>query len=109
VLVSASRRNRLLLGELHLRRRIVEKSAIARRNRQYAGRARYPDLSEQIWAVLFCTLNRLLSPPLCDLSVISGKQDVRNFPAVKFGRPRVLRRFKQTTGETIISSGLVMT
>jgi hypothetical protein len=41
--------------------------------------------------------------------MISGKQNVRDVPASKLRWARVLWRFKQTTDETVISSGLLMT
>ena len=52
---------------------IVEKSAIAKRNRQHAGRVRYPDSFEQIRAVFPRAPQRFFLSPLFDLRVISGK------------------------------------
>jgi hypothetical protein len=59
-------------------------------------------LPQQIRAILFGPLERLLFSPLRDLGVISRKQDFRNFPATKFSRSRILRRFEQTGTEGIV-------
>ena len=56
----------------------------------------------QIRAIFLRARERLLFSPLRDLGVISGKQDFRNFPATKFSRSRILRRFEQTGSEGIV-------
>ena len=49
---------------------------------------------QQIRAVLPRSLDRLLSSPPLDFGMISGKQDIGDFPAAKLRRARVLRRFQ---------------
>src|SRR6266513_3072653 len=53
--------------------------------------------AKQIRAILPRTLDCLFSAPLCDLSVISRKQNLRDFPAAKFCWTRVLRCFEPQT------------
>src|SRR6266516_1197174 len=67
--------------------------------------------AKQIRAIFACALNRLFFAPLHDLCVISGKQNLRNFPATKLGRPRVLRgfQFRAFVAEAIVCSGSVLT
>lgn len=65
-------------------------------------------LPQQIRAILACALDCLFSAPPCNLCVISGKQNVWNFPIAKLCRPRVLRRFKESAAETIVRRGLLV-
>jgi hypothetical protein len=41
--------------------------------------------------------------------VVSGKENIWNFPAADLGWPGVLRRFEQTPGEAVIYSPLPVT
>src|SRR5439155_1955371 len=67
-------------------------------------------LPQQIRAILFCAFERLRFSPPCDLCMISGKQNLRDLPAAKFGWPRVLRSFESRSfeTETIIRGRLLM-
>lgn len=50
--------------------------------------------AQQIGSILARAFFRLFFSPLCDLGVISRKQNIGNFPTAKFSRARVLRRFE---------------
>ena len=41
-----------------------------------------------------------------DLGVMPGEKDIRNFPAAKLRRARVLRRFEQPAAETVLTGRL---
>jgi hypothetical protein len=65
-------------------------------------------LLQQIRTIFFRAVERLFSPPLCDLSVISREQDFRDLPAAKLGRPRVLRRLEEASAKAIVRRGLLV-
>src|SRR5438105_10885943 len=87
-LVSASRRNRL--------------SKVRDRGTRSPTRETRALPRQQIRAVFFCSLQCLLLPPRCDLSMISGKQHIWHFPATKLSGPRVLRAFQDSAAETVV-------
>ena len=41
--------------------------------------------------------------------MVSGKENIWNFPAAELGRPGVLRRFEQAAGEAFIDRRLFVT
>src|SRR5437868_6497345 len=75
--------------------------------RDFSTKRRKP--SKQIGPILARASLRLLFPPRCDLRMITRQQHVRNSPAAKIGRARVLRRFEQSATERIIGGGLFVT